>query len=77
MGVIDVYFVDNVVEVLLPTKCNRLRLNHLSTSWSFITGFNFSPFFCQFLSYRVRDTAPDGSSPQGYSRIFSGIGSKI
>jgi hypothetical protein len=35
---------------------------------------------CYFLLstyfYRVRDSAPDGSSPRGYSRNFLGIGSR-
>jgi hypothetical protein len=70
MGVIDVYFVDNVVEVLLPTKCNRLLLNHLSTSWSFIIGFNFSPFFCLFLSIGCATALPMGVAPEAIAKKF-------
>jgi hypothetical protein len=37
-------------------KGSRLRLYHLSTSWSFIIGCTTS--------------APDVSSPRGYGRVF-------
>jgi hypothetical protein len=62
MGVINLYFVDNEVEVLLSTKGSR-----------------FAPlYFCSNLSITIRcmTSAPDGSSPRGYSQKKSGIGSK-
>jgi hypothetical protein len=48
-----------------------------STSWFFTIGFNFPSFSCQLLSIGCATSAPDGSSPRGYSQKNSGIGSKI
>jgi hypothetical protein len=62
MGVIDLYFVNNEVKVLLSTTGSRLRLFYFSSNLSITIGCTTS--------------APDGSSPRGYSRNFSGIGSK-
>jgi hypothetical protein len=68
MGVIDVYFVDSVAKKIADEKqpiIHTPRVHQL---------FSLSPFstsFRPFLStsfYRVRDSAPDGSSPQGYSQ---------
>jgi hypothetical protein len=70
MGVIDVYFVDNIVKVLLSTKCNRLRLNHLFTNWFFIIGFNFSLFFCRFLCIRCATALPMGVAPEAIAEFF-------
>jgi hypothetical protein len=58
----------------LLMKCRRFCLNHLSTSWFFIIGFNSPSFFCRLLSIGCTTSAPDGSSPRGYIRICSGIG---
>jgi hypothetical protein len=64
MGVIDVYFVDNVAKV----TCWRDATNYV---------YQFALYYqlrlASFLStsfYRVRNNASDGSSPRGYSRNF-------
>jgi hypothetical protein len=61
MGVIDVYFVENEIK-----DCCRQKLVDssfdFSSMLSIITGCTTS--------------APNGSSPRGYSRFFLGIGSK-
>jgi hypothetical protein len=61
MGVIDVYFVDNEVEDCYQQKVVDFAFD-FSSMLSIIIGCTTS--------------APDGSSTRGYSRNFSGIGSK-
>jgi hypothetical protein len=61
MGVIDVYFVDNEVE-----DCCRQK----------VVNFAFDYFSMLSIIIGCTTSAPDGSSLRGYSRNFSGIGSK-
>jgi hypothetical protein len=61
MGVIDFYFVDNEVE----DCCRRKVVNY---------AFGFSSMLPIIIGCTT--SAPDGSSPRGYSQIFSGIGPK-
>jgi hypothetical protein len=56
MGVIDLYFEDSEVEVLLSTKGSRLRLIYLLSSWSIAIGY--------------MTNAPDISSPRVYGRVL-------
>jgi hypothetical protein len=57
MGVIDLYFVDNEVEVLLSTKGSRLRLFYI---------------FLQIypLSSGARPVLPMGVAPEAIAEIF-------
>jgi hypothetical protein len=61
MGVINFYFVDNEVE-----DCCRWKVVHYA--------FNFSSSLSIIIGCTT--SAPDGSSPRGYSQKNSGIGSK-
>jgi hypothetical protein len=61
MGVINFYFVDNEVE----DYCRRKVVDY---------AFDFSSSLPIIIGCTT--SAPDGSSPRGYSRNFSGIGSK-
>jgi hypothetical protein len=59
MGVIDVYFVDNEVEDYWRQK---------------VVDFAFEYFSMLSIIIGCTTSAPDGSSSQGYSRNFLGIG---
>jgi hypothetical protein len=61
MGVIDFYFVDNEVE-----DCCRLKVVDYA--------FDFSSMLSIIIGCTT--SAPDGSSPRGYSQKNSGIGKK-
>jgi hypothetical protein len=56
MGVIDLYFVDNEVKVLLSTKGSRLRL------------FIFLQIYP--LSWGARPVLPMGVAPEAIAEIF-------
>jgi hypothetical protein len=61
MEVINFYFVDNEVEDF----CRRKVVDY---------AFDFSSMLSVIIGCTT--SAPDGSSPRGYSRNFSGIGSR-
>jgi hypothetical protein len=73
MGVIVFYFVDNVVEVHWIQPIAPKTFVHQLALYYRLHLF----FFLSTSLYRVCDNAPNGSSPWGYSRIFSGIDSKL
>jgi hypothetical protein len=77
MGVIDLYFVNNVVECLFVDEIQPIAPKPLVYQLVLYHWLQFPIFLLSTSFYRVRNSAPDGSSPRGYSRIFSGIGSKI
>jgi hypothetical protein len=57
MGVIDLYFIDNEVEVVLSTKGSRLRLLYFSSSWSIVIGCTTSvapEAIAKFFGYRLK-----------------------
>jgi hypothetical protein len=68
MGVIDVLFHRQCSQKKLLRKSNHTPRVHQLFSVSPVST-SFRPLLLTSF-YRVRDSAPDGSSPRGYSRNF-------
>jgi hypothetical protein len=63
MGVIDLYFVDNVVERLFVDEIQPIVPKPLVYQLVLYHWLQFPIFLLLTSFYRVRDSTPDGSSP--------------